>query len=374
MPLQAAFSFEPGLLQEIGRALKENIYDVIHVEHLRGSLFGLGARRLLLQNRGTVGAKGIYIPIVWDCVDCISYLFTQAEKKSHSISSRWITRLELPRTRAFEGWLTTQFDHTLVTSGIDREALLKLSDQRRVAKRASGIVPPKGLEISVIPNGVDLNYFKPDGGMRNPATLVYAGKMSYHANLTAAAHLIQEIMPRIWKRRPDVKLVIAGKNPPRSLMALAASARNHSADSPHSSTGDGPCITITGSVPDMRPYLHRATISVAPLLYGAGIQNKVLEAMSCATPVIASPRAVAALSAQAGRDFLVAEDPETFAHETVALLEDSSRRNAMGSAGRAYAEANHDWDQIGKLLESTYRQVISEKMFHSKYSPHKISS
>jgi glycosyltransferase involved in cell wall biosynthesis len=122
---------------------------------------------------------------------------------------------------------------------------------------------------------------------------------------------------------------------------------------------DGPAITVTGSVPDLRPYLYRSTISIAPLLYGAGIQNKVLEAMACATPVIASSRAVAALSAQPGRELLVADDPVSFAHEALALLADAPRQNELGQAGRAYAEAHHNWDGIGHLLESVYERTIA---------------
>jgi len=158
-------------------------------------------------------------------------------------------------------------------------------------------------------------------------------------------------MPRVWSRRPDVKLLIAGKNPPRSLHALAESANPVS--------GDKPAVTVTGSVPDMRPYLSRATISVAPLLYGAGIQNKVLEAMACATPVIASPGAASALTAKNGRDLLVANDPESFAREIMDLLANDSRRNELGSAGRVYAETHHNWDEIGGLLESAYQKAMA---------------
>jgi glycosyltransferase involved in cell wall biosynthesis len=297
--------------------------------------------------------------VIWDCVDCISHLFSQACEKSRSLKGRWMTRLELPRTRPFEGWLTTQFDHTLTTSDIDGEALRKLADQQWAVTHSRVSQPHWSPEISVLPNGVDLDYFKPPVEMRDPATLVFAGKISYHANVTAALHLIHEIMPRVWRHRPDVKVVIAGKDPPPSLLRLASSSNTHSANSRHFPPVNGEAIRVTGSVPDLRPYLHRATISVAPLLYGAGIQNKVLEAMACATPVIASPRAVAALSVQVGRDLLVAGDAEVFAQEILALLADSSRRSAIGLAGRAYVEAHHDWRQIGSLLESAYRQVIA---------------
>jgi len=360
VPLQAAFSYEPNLLRDLGRILRERSFEVIHVEHLRGSLFGLELRRMLSPNGSNSGHIKSQTPIVWDCVDCISHLFDQAREKSRSRNGRWMARIELPRTRLYEGWLTTQFDHTLVTSAVDRDAIRQLVDRHQ----PSDVTP----EISVIPNGVDLAYFKPFTGVRDPATLVFTGKMSYHANVTAAVHLIREIMPRIWQQRPDVKLLIAGKDPPRSLRTLAASAGPQPSDHRPNPGGNEP-VSITGSVPDLRPYLYRATISLAPVVYGAGIQNKVLEAMACATPVIASSKAVSALSAKSSQDMVVADDPTSFARETLDLLQDSHRRNTIAQAGRAYTERQHDWNRIAALLESAYQQTMQGKiLLRSDYS------
>lgn len=347
MPLQAFFSFQPDLVSEVGNLLRECSFDIVHVEHLRGSVYGLKVRRLLSRRDNDLGRRQRRIPVVWDSVDCISHLFGQARRESRSLMGRWMTRLELPRTRSFEGWLVSQFDHILTSSAIDRDALAAL-----------GGLPCRSRSISVLPNGVDLEYFRPPTEARDQATVVFAGKMSYHANLTAAVHLIEEIMPRVWRRRPEVKIVVAGKNPPRVLRALASSA-NGLAGNPHNASVVGAeKVKVTGTVPDIRPYLQRAAVSVAPLLYGAGIQNKVLEAMACATPVIASPQAVAALSVEAGRDVVVAPDPAAFAGEMLALLEDRVRRETIGAAGRAYVEARHDWREIAKLLESSYRCAI----------------
>ena len=141
--------------------------------------------------------------------------------------------------------------------------------------------------ISVLPNGVDLGYFYVGEELkREPATLVISGKMSYHANVSMTLEMVREILPVIWDQRPETKLWIVGKDPPREIQEL----------------GQHPKITVTGTVPDIRPYLQNATIAVAPITYGAGIQNKVLEAMACATPVVASSQAVSALNTISGKD------------------------------------------------------------------------
>ena len=104
--------------------------------------------------------------------------------------------------------------------------------------------------------------------------------MSYHANIAMTLYLVREILPIVWATNPDVKLWIVGKDPSKELLALQKYQK----------------ILVTGRVDDIRPYLRQATLSVSPLLYGAGIQNKILEAMACGTPVVATPLAVSALT------------------------------------------------------------------------------
>jgi glycosyltransferase involved in cell wall biosynthesis len=168
-----------------------------------------------------------------------------------------------------------------------------------------------------------------------------SGKMSYHANVTMALHLVQEIMPHVWAQQPETRVCIVGKDPSRAIQDLS---RN-------------PNIIVTGTVSDVRPYLRKATIAVAPIAYGVGIQNKVLEAMACATPVVATPQAVSALNLQAGEDALVAQKPADFAQAILRLLNDRQLREKVGQRGRRYVEANHDWAAVSAQLEQTYRQV-----------------
>lgn len=109
----------------------------------------------------------------------------------------------------------------------------------------------------------------------------------------------------------------------------------------------------------MPPYLRQATIAVAPILYGAGVQNKVLEAMACGTPVIASPAAASGLQAEPGCDLLVAGDAGAFATAILTLLAQPERRAQIGQAGRAYVERVHAWDAVGAQLEQYYQRAIT---------------
>ena len=163
-PLQTVYSWNPRLARQLTDLLEvQGTFDVIHVEHLRGSRYGQ-----------YVKSRFSHIPIIWDSVDCISYLFKQASAYGTGGFGRFITRFELGRTQQMEGKLIGEFDHVLVTSETDKKALLELT--------LPGINPAP---ISVLSNGVDLEYFHPNLDVqRDTETLVFSGKMSYHANIS----------------------------------------------------------------------------------------------------------------------------------------------------------------------------------------------
>lgn len=330
-PLQSVYSWEPALAGQLNHLVigqnGRRPFDVVHVEHLRGVRYGVE-----LNDRAE--DTNSMPPVIWDSVDCISELFKQASANSRSTFGRWMTRLELGRTQKYEAWLLSQFSRILVTSPADRQALLDLVP-----------IDDQVSQVNVLPNGVDLDYFKPDPAVvRDPATLVVSGKMSYHANITMALHLVQDIMPIVWAHRPEVKVLIVGKDPPRELQQLE----------------DRPLINITGTVPEIRPYLQQATVSVVPMTYGVGIQNKVLEAMACATPVIVTPRVILGLEAVADQDLLVGLDPADFAKQILKLIANPDLRQSIGANGRAYVEEHHHWGRITGQLESIYRVAIRQ--------------
>jgi len=327
-PLQTVYSWNPDFAKQIKTIIESGArrlhFDLIHVEHLRGSAYGVFLESIFPDT-----------PIIWDSVDSISHLFEQASKQSGSLFGKIITRLELERTRKAEGDLVCQFDRVLVTSATDRNALIKLVPGGK-----------KPATISVLPNGVDLEYFTPNESVqRGPATIVFSGKMSYHANISMVKYLVGEVMPKVWESRPETKLVIVGKDPPSDINSLAADSR----------------ITVTGTVKDIRPYLWQATLAVVPLVYGAGIQNKILEAMATATPVVTTSRANSALQALPGRDILVGDTPNDFAVEILQLLANKSFCDDVAKAGLQYVKKYHDWVSIASQLVDEYNEVMLHK-------------
>src|SRR5688500_8746956 len=320
-PLQSLYSWQPAMARQIAQRASRNEFDIGHIEHLRGSRFGLFLKSRLPN-----------MPVVWDSGDCISRLFQQAAKQRRSFFGKFMTRFELSRTRRVEGDLACRFDHILVTAPSDRNALL-------------GLVPlgKSPSEISVLPNGVDLEYFHPSAEFqRDPETIIFSGKMSYHANISMAKYLVEEIMPRIWKFRPAARLYIVGKDPASAIKKMT---RN-------------PLITVTGTVDDIRPFLWRATVSVVPLLYGAGIQNKILEALATGTHVVTTCDALSALQPQPRKDLFVSDDPDGFSQAVLQLIASRERQDRLSDAGVPDLRNCHTSDSIASQLVNIFQQVL----------------
>jgi len=317
IPLQVAYDAAPALRAAISEQLATRRFDLLHVEFIRA----LGALPETLP-----------LPVIWDAVDCISQLYEQGAQVGATPLLRLLGSREAHRTRAFERVQLQRFPQILVTSSRDRQALLALAtaDEQRLA------------DITVLPHGVDQEYFSVYNGPRAAETLVFTGKMSFHANVAGALTLVHQILPRIWQQRPGVRVLIAGSNPPPVVRRLARDPR----------------IQVTGSVPDLRPYLRQAQVAVSPLPYAVGIQNKILEAMASGTPVVASPGAGAGLEAVPGRDLLLAADPAAFAEAVLRVLEDRALWDTLAEHGLAYIARHHNWPRIVAQLTAVYERTI----------------
>jgi glycosyltransferase involved in cell wall biosynthesis len=216
-------------------------------------------------------------------------------------------------------------DRVLVASQRDADALRERNPHCR---------------ITVVTNPVDLERFTPGGGRRSP-TVVMTGKMSFHANAVAASWFAEAVWPLVRARHHDARLVIAGAQPPRSVRRLAADD-----------------IRVTGYVDDLAETIRSAAVAVAPLRYAAGVQNKVLEAMACATPVVATPAAVGDLAVRHLHDVLIAERPDELAAHVRLLLRDHDFARDVGIAGRRYVERHHSIPALADRLEAEYRATL----------------
>lgn len=192
-----------------------------------------------------------------------------------------------------------------------------------------------GVPVGWFPNGVDAEYFKPDGAPHRPDSLCFVGRMDYYPNQECMLAFCREALPLIRARRPEVTLTIVGAAPSRRIRELSRL----------------PGVTVTGSVPDVRPYVRASAVSVAPLRIARGTQNKILETMAMGVPTVASVAAAKGVDAEPGRHLLTASTPREYADAVARLLEDPAERRRMSEAARARVLSHHSWEHSMQLLD-----------------------
>jgi len=308
VPLQSMAVESLAMRRAVRMAIRDGGYDVIHVEHVRA------LQMVPASNRSRV---------LFDAVDCVSDLFEQATPYQ-SAPRRLLFRHEARRLARFEADALSAVGRVLVASRRDAGGLSRLGPHA---------------PLSVLPNPVDLVRFRP-GLERASDTVVFTGKMSFHANRVAAHWLCDEIWPLVKARHPEAHLLIAGARPPASLRRRRR-----------------PDVEVTGYVPDLGRLIAAAGVSVAPLRYAVGIQNKVLEAMACAVPVVTTTAAVGDLGFEEGGHGFVANDARAFAERICWLLDDRRLAGEMGRAGRDYVERHHAVGPLADQLDRHYHDL-----------------
>jgi glycosyltransferase involved in cell wall biosynthesis len=272
------------------------------------------------------GLRGI--PLVADMCDATSVRFRGAMRYS-GLGKLPALGLEYLRVRSVERRLAREASHLLFASCRDREA----------------IAGAGGNHATVVPNGVDLDYWSRSSGKLGRDTIVMTGAMDYAPNLDAALHLIEEILPRVRGSVPAARLLIVGRDAPPRLVEAGKRF--------------GACVT--GWVPDVRPYLERASVFAAPLRFGAGIQNKLLEAMAMGVPVVASPLAAEGLRTEEGHvpPVAVAGSAEEFAAQIVRKLAEARNDPAPCDRSRSFVEQNFVWARSTSKLEEVIAAVVA---------------
>jgi sugar transferase (PEP-CTERM/EpsH1 system associated) len=254
---------------------------------------------------------------VIDFVDVDSRKWRQFAK-TQSRPLRWIYEREARRLLDHDSAVAEAFDASLFVSQAEAEIFRQLA-------------PEVAHKISHIDNGVDTGYFSPDRAYENPyedATInvVFTGTMDYWPNVQAVIWFADHVWPRVHSAVPAARFVIVGAKPVPAVSSLARR----------------PGIAVTGRVADVRPFLAHGAVAVVPSRISPGVQNKVLEAMAMAKPVIATAQALEGLDVEAGRELLVAADGEDFGAALVRLLT-SGEPSDLGDKARARVLASYDW-------------------------------
>ena len=200
-----------------------------------------------------------------------------------------------------------------------------------------------GVASDWFPNGVDHTYFAPDGADYDPNTISFVGRMDYYPNQECMFDFCANVLPRIRARRAQTTLLIVGADPSPAVKKL----------------GDLPGVTVTGSVPDVRPYLNRSALMVAPLNIARGTQNKILEAMASGVPVVASVAAAGGVDALPEEHFLVATTHEEHAAAALRILEDRNERQRLAAAGRSRMLSHHDWGRSMQRLDRVIERCLA---------------
>jgi len=307
-PGTAAQSWQPEMWRSIEAHVRETDYDAlhlfggIHVYELGGAL---GKRRAIIT---PYESYTLYLTRALAAALGAARLTTAAQR---ALAAR------------YESFMFAPYAATVVVSEPDAHTLRDLHP---------------ALPVRVIPNGVDTVQFRPRPVARIPA-LLFVGNYEYAPNVDAALRLATEIFPAVQAEVPEARLWLVGNAPPPVLNVLASD-----------------CVRVTGRVPDVRPYLARAGAFVSPLRLGAGIKNKVLEALAMGCPVAATPLSVDGIAVRDGESALIAPT-EGLAAACVRLLRDAALRTRLGAAGRAVVETQYSWAGVAGQYAALYREV-----------------
>ena len=231
--------------------------------------------------------------------------------------------------------------------GYKLEGTKLLREEKRLARRFDVCTCTTRAELDTLdgmgaarssdwfPNGVDSEFFCPDEQPYDPDAVCFIGRMDYYPNQQGMLQFCRSVLPLIREKRPNTTLKIVGASPSREIRDLASI----------------PGVTVTGTVDDVRPYVRRSAVSIAPLSIARGTQNKILESMAMGVPVVTSAIAALGVDAEPDKHFLTADGHHAFAEQVLRLLTMPAERERLSIAGRRRVLSNHNWDSSMNRLD-----------------------
>jgi sugar transferase (PEP-CTERM/EpsH1 system associated) len=310
VPLQVLYFQSEEMYKQLDTLLENHHYDAVHVQHLRMSPY--------LSHRKD-------IPRILDLPDAFSLYWERRKSVKRGIVTTIFENIEQKRVLKYEPILK-RYDLALACSAEDITYLEKTHHSEN---------------LRLLPNGVDMQTFAPrNHDYSHNQTILFTGNMDYAPNVDAVLYFTETILPLIKLKFPSVKFVIAGQRPVKKVLALA---NDH--------------VSVTGFVKDLAATYNEASVVVAPLRFGAGTQNKVLEAMAMGVPVVCSHIGFGGLGIKSGEGAIMQRDPVAFAKSVIEILSSDEMRRKVGEDGVKVVKTNFDWDIIAKTLESYFKEI-----------------
>lgn len=310
-PSSMGYFYSPELAAHVRRLLDSRAWDLIfvhcssvaqYVEHVRN------------------------VPKILDFGDMDSQKWLEyANYKPFALSLGY--RIEGAKMLAAEKRLARRFDLCTATTRAEWETLNGYGT---------------GADTDWFPNGVDAEFFCPGNEPHDAQTLSFIGRMDYYPNQECMARFCNQTWPLLKRRRPGLKLLIVGAEPPPAMRELA----------------EIPGVTVTGSVPDVRPYVRQSALMVAPLNIARGTQNKILEAMAMGVPVVTSSVAAGGVDAEPETHFLVADTAQSCAQAILRILDSPAERERLALSGRQRILSHHAWPRSMERLERIIERGI----------------
>lgn len=242
---------------------------------------------------------------------------------------RWYIREQWRKVEQFELRALRWVDGAMAVSDLD---------SARLAQRCPELL------MKVIPNGVDLDYFRPLPQPDQRGHVVFTGSMDWRPNQDAVHYFVREILPLLRQSRSNLECTFVGRSPPQDILRLA----------------DIPGVHITGTVDDVRPYVARAAVYVVPLRVGGGSRLKILEALAMGRAVVSTTVGAEGLDVVHDQHLMLADDPRSFADSILRLLDDSARCHELAAEGRRLVEQRYGWDALAAQCGAFIREVAGE--------------
>jgi sugar transferase (PEP-CTERM/EpsH1 system associated) len=305
--------YSGAMQQAISRRLARNDVDLVLVERSQMSGYAFGSHAVLVLNEHNLEYEALYRSFVTE----------------RSIARRLYNLLEYVKFRRAERAAWARFDACVITSERERAVITARLPRKPTA---------------AVFNGVDLDHFRPSAAPVDASTILFTGSIDYRPNTDAVLHFAREIFPQVIRAHPNAVLMVVGMRPPPEITALA-----------------GRHVVITGAVPDVRPYLQRATVVVAPLRMGSGTRLKLLEAMAMGKAVVSTSLGAEGLAVERGTHLLIADESAAFAADVIRLLDDPSLAGSMGRAGRDLVEREYGWGPAGERLDEFLTRLVESR-------------